>query len=95
MKGFALRRNGIAKALRYKSAHRRLSENRLLLRPAVNTDDLRWQTQNALNVGYRYISGRFGLAVPAQSPGSSTCPRNFRLVSRRSHSRTASQGATV
>jgi len=61
---------------------RRLSENRLLLRPAVNTEDLRWQTQNALNVGYCYVSGRFGLAaLPSKiSLGLATKPFSDSLL---------------
>ncbi len=43
---------------------RRLSENPAAagLRPAANSEGLRRQVQNVLNVGYFYASGRFGLA---------------------------------
>ena len=62
---------------------RRLSENALLLRPAANSADLRWQAQNGLNVA---------MATPSVVLYLPPCPRNFRSVSRQSHSRTASWG---
>jgi len=49
----------------------------LLLRPAANSGGLFRQAQDVLNAGYWYACGRFCLASPAQSPGSSTCSRKF------------------
>ncbi len=45
-----------------KGVPRRLSDNRVLLRPAANSEDLRRKAQNVLNVGYCYASGGGGLA---------------------------------
>ncbi len=61
---------------------RKLSENSLLLRLAANPEEPCRQGQNVLNVGDCYACERLGHASPAQSPEFSTCPPNFRSISR-------------
>ena len=54
----------------------------LLLRPVANPVGLFRQAQDVLNAGHWYACGRFFLASPDQSPGSSTGSKKISALSR-------------